>query len=324
MVGQNACTQLRDFICQGRIDEVMALLSPLDTSVLEEALEKGRGAILAYALLGPYLVNRFILGRLNRDIIDLEALQGTVLEAHLGPPIERIKTLDVSKEEVEKRTLATCLVHLRRNGVVVVAADGRWGHGFRQYSFLNHAITLSPGTAQLARMARAPTLWLFTLWGTERKRKKVIIEKPGLDPVLATENWEDIWIDAYLRRSAEVMAHQPENLGFVGGLWNAPRGGFSSLSRLVPKGRQPLAAECVMNDKLDGRLHEVLQRYVTDPAEWQAILAGGPLLKATGLDSFSVVNLVLELKPISNVSFDPDTLERTLKDIHTLRAFLEA
>jgi hypothetical protein len=56
---------------------------------------------------------------------------------------------------------------------------------------------------------------------------RVIIEDSGLDPGQATENWEDAWMFAYLQRLTEIMVHQPENLGFVGGFWNP--GGFPSM-----------------------------------------------------------------------------------------------
>jgi hypothetical protein len=77
-----------------------------------------------------------------------------------------------------------------------------------------------------------------------------------------------------------------------------------------------------MNDNLDERLLAVLRRYVTDPAEWQAMLEGEPLLQSTGLDSLSVVNLVTELELIFDLRFDADTLAETLQDIHTLADFL--
>lgn len=78
-----------------------------------------------------------------------------------------------------------------------------------------------------------------------------------------------------------------------------------------------------MNENLDQRLLELLRRYVTDPGEWQAVLAGAPLLASTGLDSLSVVNLVTEIELIFDVRFESDSLERTLQDVHSLAAFLK-
>ncbi|WP_005035366.1 hypothetical protein [Holophaga foetida] len=78
-----------------------------------------------------------------------------------------------------------------------------------------------------------------------------------------------------------------------------------------------------MTDNLNEGLQEVLQRYVADPADWRAVLAGEPLLGMAELDSLSVVNLVTELELIFDVRFDDDTLEQTLFNIHTLAAFVE-
>jgi len=198
----------------------MSLLIPPDTSHLDLALAKGRGVLLIGAHLGPYAVNWHLLDRLNCDILNLASVRGPL---GLG-----IKTIDVSREEERKRSLAACLLHLRRNGVVMIAADARWGSHFKPYPFLNHSMSMSVGTAHLARMAVVPTLWFFTLWDSQRKKIQVIIEDSGLDSGQAMEDWEDVWVSAYLQRLAEIMLHQPENLGFAGGFWNP--GGFPPMS----------------------------------------------------------------------------------------------
>jgi lauroyl/myristoyl acyltransferase len=208
-------------IQQNRVEEVMNLVEPPDVSQLEHAFAQGRGAVLAGAHLGPVGINWHLLDRLDRHIYFL----GSVHE----PKGLRIKYLMVSVEAERKRSLAACLLHLRRNRAVMIPADGRWGSCFRPYSFLNHSVAVSIGTARLAKMAMAPTLWFFTLWDVQQKRIRVIIEDAGLDPGRAEEDWEIVWISAYLRRLAEIMVHEPENLGFAGGFWNASKGGFLTM-----------------------------------------------------------------------------------------------
>ena len=78
-----------------------------------------------------------------------------------------------------------------------------------------------------------------------------------------------------------------------------------------------------MDDDREKRLAEVLRRYVTDPGEWEAIRSGQPLLEASGLDSLSVVNLVTELELLFETRFDPESLDGSLQNIHTLSAFLD-
>lgn len=78
-----------------------------------------------------------------------------------------------------------------------------------------------------------------------------------------------------------------------------------------------------MADNFDERLRQVLRRYVTDSGEWQAVQEGAPLLGTTSLDSLSVVNMVTELELLFDVRFESDTLEQTLRNVHSLATFLE-
>lgn len=218
--GVQAGRVVQGILRRGRIEEVMSLVIPPDTSCLDLALAKGRGVLLIGAHLGPYAVNWHLLDRLDCEVLNLASARGPL---GLG-----IKTIDVSGEEERKRSLAACLLHLRRNGVVMIAADDRWGSRFKPYPFLSCSMSMSLGAAHLARMAVVPTLWFFSLWDAQRKRIQVIIEDSGLDSGQAVENWEDVWVSAYLQRLAEIILHQPENLGFAGGFWNP--GGFPPMS----------------------------------------------------------------------------------------------
>ena len=197
----------------------MNLLLPLDTSHLDLALAKGRGVLLIGAHLGPYDLNWHLLDRLNCEILNL-ASNG-------GPPGLGLKIMDVSREEKRKMSLAACLLHLRRNGAVMIAADDRWGSHFKPYQLLHQPMNMSIGAARLAKTAMVPTLWFFTLWDWPRRKIRVTIQDSGLAPGQAAENWEDEWMFEYLQRLAEIMVHQPENLGFDGGFWNP--GGFPSM-----------------------------------------------------------------------------------------------
>ncbi|WP_026939151.1 hypothetical protein [Holophaga foetida] len=211
--GYHAIRTVRAALVEGRIKEVMDLVEPMDTSHLDRALAGGRGVVLAGAHLGPYPVGRQIFSRLGCGAL--------LLQSHPGLEAPGIKTLTLSREEDRKKSLAACFLHLRRSGVVMIAADGRWGQHFQPYPFLNGSCEMSHGTAQLARMAKAPTLWFFILWDIPSRRIRVIFEDSGLDPERGAENWNDAWIETYLRRLEEIMVQTPENLTFAGGFWNS-------------------------------------------------------------------------------------------------------
>lgn len=224
--GFYACRLVVNVLIQGRTDEVMERVVPPDTRPLDRALEKGRGALLATAHVGPHGITRPLFRRLNYDLL--------ILATYGRHPDPKIRTLRVSQDLERKKSLVECLMHLRRNGAVLIAADGEQGHSVKTYPLLNHSVTVRRGTPQLAALSKAPTLWYFTYWDPLSRNIRVALEDSGLDPEQTPGDWEDAWISAYLGRVADFMTRRPESLGFHYGFWDAGQGGFSTMGRQAP------------------------------------------------------------------------------------------
>ena len=218
--GSVASRLVLERLCRGRVEEVLELLLPVDTGPLDRALEKGRGALLGCSHLGPSGVDRMLLSRMKYDLL--------CLVAGRFPLQLDLKSIDVSREEERKKSLTACLLHLRRNGVVMAAADGRFGSAMRPYLLLNHSVGLQTGLANLCRMASAPTLWYSALWEPQGGGIRFQFEESGLDPEPNPETWEEAWLSAYAKWIGNIMTTRPESLRFQGGLWGPREGGFLS------------------------------------------------------------------------------------------------
>ncbi len=70
------------------------------------------------------------------------------------------------------------------------------------------------------------------------------------------------------------------------------------------------------------RIRQVLQKYVTDEAELDAVFRGEPFLTATSADSLTMVHIVTDLEVAFGVRFDLTTIEQVFETVHTLAAFL--
>jgi lauroyl/myristoyl acyltransferase len=224
--GFYACRLVMNVLYQGRIDEVLERVLPPDMGPLDRALEKGRGALLATAHVGPNSVTRALFRRLNYNLL--------VLASYNRSPDPKVRAFRVSQDLERRKSLIECLLHLRRHGVVLIAADGEWGQSVKTYPLLNHSVTVRRGTAHLAALSKAPTIWYFTYWDPLNRKIRATLEDSGLDPGQVQGDWEDTWISAFLKKLADFMTRRPESLGFNWGFWDAGQGGFSTMGRQAP------------------------------------------------------------------------------------------
>jgi lauroyl/myristoyl acyltransferase len=224
--GFYACRLVTNVLFQGRTEEALERVVPPDTGPLDRSLEKGRGALLATAHVGPSGITRALFRRMNYNLL--------LLATYNRAPDPKVRTLRVSQDLERKKSLIECLLHLRRNGVVMIAADGEWGQSVKTYPLLNHSVTVRRGAAQLAALSKAPTIWYFTYWDLMNRKIRATLEDSGLDPEHAQGDWDDAWISAYLRRLSDFMTRRPESLGFDYGFWDAGQGGFSTMGRQAP------------------------------------------------------------------------------------------
>ena len=77
-----------------------------------------------------------------------------------------------------------------------------------------------------------------------------------------------------------------------------------------------------VHDAARARLRAVLERFLTDPAELEAVFGGAPLLETISIDSISLVNLVAALEEEYSVRFDELSTDLALADVDSLLKFV--
>jgi len=70
------------------------------------------------------------------------------------------------------------------------------------------------------------------------------------------------------------------------------------------------------------RLRAVLEPFVTEPAELDAVFGGASLLETISIDSSALVHLVVALEQEYSVRFDELSMDRAFTDIDSLLAFV--
>lgn len=78
----------------------------------------------------------------------------------------------------------------------------------------------------------------------------------------------------------------------------------------------------IREQEVTDRILEILERFVTDRGELDALSRGEPIVQTLTIDSLAVLQMVNELESLFNVRFDYESIETAFQDIHTLAAFL--
>jgi acyl carrier protein len=78
------------------------------------------------------------------------------------------------------------------------------------------------------------------------------------------------------------------------------------------------------DDAAHRRLRSLLERFVADRAELDAVFAGAPLLATLSIDSITLVHIVMTLEKEYSVRFELDSMDAAFADITSLLAFLGA
>ena len=77
-----------------------------------------------------------------------------------------------------------------------------------------------------------------------------------------------------------------------------------------------------MSNSTQERIKDVIQRFVTNEAELNAIFQGEPILESVSIDSLAVVHMVTDLEKEFGIRFELETVEQVFESIATLETFL--
>ncbi len=78
----------------------------------------------------------------------------------------------------------------------------------------------------------------------------------------------------------------------------------------------------IREQEVTDRILGILERFVADKGEFDALSRGEPILKALTIDSLAVLQLVNELESTFNVRFDYDSIEMAFEDVRALAGFV--
>lgn len=77
-----------------------------------------------------------------------------------------------------------------------------------------------------------------------------------------------------------------------------------------------------MSNAIQDRIKLVIQRFVADEAELNAVFRGEPILESVSIDSLAIVHMVTDLEKEFETRFELDTVEQVFESIITLENFL--
>lgn len=77
-----------------------------------------------------------------------------------------------------------------------------------------------------------------------------------------------------------------------------------------------------MSNSTQERIKDVIQRFVTNEAELNALFQGEPILESVSIDSLAIVHMVTDLEKEFGIRFELETIEQVFDSIATLEAFL--
>ena len=205
---------LNEFRKLDRIDEVLALVEPIDFGELDQAIESGKGVIMASAHLGPAYLGALALRKSDYPVLELS-----------GNPRLRDADMIFARTDTErKQSLVKSLRHLRGNNIITAAPDGRMGVKCDEVIFLGQPIKIFTGVGELAKLSGAETCWFTGSWTKSCSVKVEISRFDDIDK--SSPDFIKNWHHQYLNRLGIQVIRNPGDLGFFNGIWNTKAGGI--------------------------------------------------------------------------------------------------
>jgi lauroyl/myristoyl acyltransferase len=166
---------------------------------LEAAQAQGRGVMILLSHLGANQMIMPALGFRGYDINQISRAAQAENDEYQGRRLsllfQKVIRLQRSYEESLPAKhidvgsgLRQTLRILKANGIVAVAADGRYGADWVPHTFLGRPATFSPGPWLIAHRTKALLLPIFVLRPQSGSRYKVVVEAPLGVPYEAKEN----------------------------------------------------------------------------------------------------------------------------------------
>lgn len=210
--GAAAGEMVRDCLYdRDRRPAALGLVEQVDCRPLVEAQAQGRGVIVLTAHIGPpkllmnWLIDRQMPLLVWTNTQDLPMWQAATSRATL---------VDPRNQDNKSVILVKSALHLRRNGVLLGAADMSTGDRVVTIERLGLARSFSLGLPTLARRMDVPTVVGLALW----RGNRITIQFAPLEPpdaTLSEDEWNLEWLQRSWRFVEPVLAESPENLRFL-------------------------------------------------------------------------------------------------------------
>jgi hypothetical protein len=205
------------FTTNGFEDRLCDLLEPdSDWSLLEQALELGKGAVILTAHLGPGRIPAFAANRKGYRVRQ-------IVKFRLPDSKEdQSDYIFVSSDAEMKTSLVKAIKHLKTGGIIAAAGTGRYGGQHLMANLLGNPLPVFLGISELVQISEAPAFWTTCTW-TSQYRLRLIIE-PIARPLAQEEDWHKQFLGSYFDKLGRHMKTYPADLGFSHGFWNADKG----------------------------------------------------------------------------------------------------
>lgn len=183
-------------------NEVLDLISPIDTRTLDIAMQQGRGAILCGSHMGPVAASFFSVEKLPYNFKFLAA--GGLLAN------TRSEAINLAESSPSKGALEI-VRHLKKGGLMGYTLDVAANENASIVDVDDLMITVSTLPARLSWRYSVPTVWVQARWVDQ----KVHVDFMAYPMPTTSETFEEFnqrWLDAHLSFLRPMLKDAPENV----------------------------------------------------------------------------------------------------------------
>lgn len=211
--GYYATRILLRYVLDRRPQALKSLVESVDLSPLRTGLEQKRGAIIVGNHLSAYPVIDPVL----RADESLNVLSVTNTRKRKGPGV-----LVITSPQEQKTSLAKCLLHLRRNGVLRIALDGSViGGSQTTFNLMGARVNLAMGAGELAILSGAATFGCTSSWASPAEAR-VQIYPLAVPNASSKDERIVLWYQSLLKNYGSQIRRKPEDIGFKAGFLERP------------------------------------------------------------------------------------------------------
>lgn len=201
-------------------NKINKMVSVKGISHLEQALQKGKGAILCVTHFGSWKIVLAALGYNGYRIHQIAANPLSFVGESTKPYHRKIMQLELASEKAlpanflyldERKSLRPVYRALSRNEIVVIALDSIIDGKRKACPFFKGQLLLSTGACALSHRTGASLLPIFTVRQPDNRHTLIIHEPKNLDAAIPFEMGMAQWIVQFVTLFESYVTRHPEH-----------------------------------------------------------------------------------------------------------------